>query len=66
MIKYILLSISLTVLNLLIWAIATGTYVVWTFASSESKNLFMVWMSLCLIIPVIVGFVVSFVENKDI
>ena len=62
MIKYILLSISLTVLNLLVWTLATGTYELWDFAGTESKNMFVVWMAICLIAPIVIGFIIEYGE----
>lgn len=59
---FTLLAVFLTAINLSLWAMATGSFAVWEFPSTENKNIFMLWMSVCIFFPIILGFFIN--ENE--
>lgn len=58
-----ILSPILFIINMSLWALATGGIDVWNYPSSEGKNMFMVWIGLSLIMPIIIQAVINAQDN---
>ncbi len=57
------LAVILFIINIGLWALATGGIDVWNYPSSEGKNFFVLWVGISLILPIVAQVIINSEET---